>query len=155
MGKKSYFSKPVCMAAGFALLNIIMYLSIHKFWIGGSSFLPMIGQLGPGQKFLFSFLVNMGVIFGSFLGALSNKEFSLRPPRKENIAKAIGGGILIGIGVTLAPGTCTTAFVVGLPMLSISSFLSIAGICIGAYIVFYLTQQRCTLRKSVPQPKGE
>ncbi len=122
--------------ACFALLNVVMYLLIGKFWIGGSSFLPMIGKLGPGDKFLFAFLVNMGVIAGAFIGAKSSGEFILRMPKVSMLPRAILGGILIGAGVTLAPGTCTTAFVIGLPMLSVSSFLSISGIFIGSFIVY-------------------
>ena len=129
-------NKPLFFVAGFALLNVFMYFAITKFWIGGSSFLPMIGDVGPGNKFLFAFIVNLGVILGSFIGAKTSGEFLLRKPKARNIPRAIIGGILIGIGVTLCPGTCTTAFVTGMPMLSVSSFLSAAGIFIGAYIVF-------------------
>ena len=48
---------------------------------------------------------------------------------------------MIGIGITLCPGTCTTAFVTGMPMLSVSSFLSAAEIFIGAYIAYRLTKK--------------
>lgn len=144
MKSKKYFG--MIMAGCFAALNVIMYLTIHKFWIGGSSFLPMVGKIGPNGKFLFAFLVNIGVIAGAFLGAKTSGEFSFRLPRKNNIAKAIIGGCMIGIGVTLAPGTCTTAFVVGLPMLSVSSILSIAGIFIGGFITYTLTMCKCTIR---------
>ena len=133
---------PLFLVGCFAVLNVVMYFSIHKFWIGGSSFLPMIGILGEGNKFLFAFLVNVGVIMGSFLGAYTSGEFRLRLPRKREIPKAIVGGILIGMGVTVAPGTCTTAFVTGMPMLSVSSFLSAAGIFIGAHIVYSFTLGR-------------
>ena len=127
------------MAGCFGLLNVIMYLSIHKFWIGGSSFLPMIGELGKGNKFLFAFVVNIGVIFGSMIGAVSSKEYHLRWPTKGTVLRAIIGGIMIGIGITLAPGTCSTVFVTGIPMLSVSSFLSGAGIFIGAFIMYRMT----------------
>lgn len=133
---KSSWKKPLLLMSGFALLNVIMYLSIHKFWIGGSSFLPMVGKLGPNNAFLFAFIVNMGVIVGAAIGAISSKEFILRIPKGPEIPKAILGGILIGIGITLAPGTCTTVFVTGIPMLSVSSFLSGAGIFIGGFIVY-------------------
>lgn len=133
---------PMFMVACFAILNVIMYLTIHKFWIGGSSFLPMIGKFGDGNKFVFAFLVNMGVIGGAFLGAWSSGEFHIRWPKAHVLPKAILGGILIGMGVTIAPGTCTTAFVTGMPMLSVSSFLSAAGIFIGAYIVYSVTLRR-------------
>ena len=138
-GSGTRWRSPAYMVAYFAILNVIMYFTIQKFWIGGSSFLPMIGKLGPENKFLFAFLVNMGVILGAFLAARDNQEFRLRWPRKRDVPKAIAGGILIGMGVTIAPGTCTTAFVTGMPMLSVSSFLSAAGICIGAFLVYRVT----------------
>ncbi len=133
---------PIVMVACFALLNVIMYWTLHKFWIGGSSFLPMVGKLGANNKFLFAFLVNMGVVVGAFMGAYSYGEFRLRWPRASALPRAIAGGILIGLGVTLAPGTCTTAFVTGMPMLSVSSFLSVAGIFIGTYLVYSFTLGR-------------
>jgi hypothetical protein len=139
MYRDSGVARRLCFASGFGLLNVAMYLSIHKFWIGGSSFLPMIGVLGPDKKFLFAFLVNMGVVAGSLLGAVSSGEFLFRLPRREHLFTAALGGTLIGMGITLAPGTCTTAFVTGMPMLSTSSFLSAAGIFIGAYIAYTLT----------------
>jgi len=143
---KQLFNKSMIMIILFSTLNVIMYFSIKKFWIGGSSFLPMIGKLGPNNALLFAFLVNMGVIVGAFLGALFSKEFILKIPQMKDIPKAIIGGILIGIGITLAPGTCTTSFVIGFPMLSISSFISGAGIFIGGYIV-YLTILKKNLNK--------
>ena len=143
---KQLFNKSMIMIILFSTLNVIMYFSIKKFWIGGSSFLPMIGHFGPNNALLFAFLVNMGVIVGAFLGAFFSKEFILKVPQRQDIPKAIIGGILIGIGITLAPGTCTTSFVIGFPMLSISSFISGAGIFIGGYIV-YLTFLKNKLSK--------
>ena len=142
MNKSSKLTSPMYMVGYFAILNIIMYLTIHKFWIGGSSFLPMIGKLGNHNQFLFAFLVNVGVIGGAFIGAYSSGEFRLRMPAKNNLLRAFIGGVLIGMGVTVAPGTCTTAFVTGMPMLSVSSFISAAGIFIGAYIVYSYTIKR-------------
>jgi len=132
-------SSPAYMVGYFAILNVIMYFAIQKFWIGGSSFLPMIGKFGDGNKFIFAALVNVGVMVGAFIAAKDNHEFRLRWPRRSDVPKAIAGGFLIGMGVTVAPGTCTTAFVTGMPMLSVSSFLSAAGIFIGAFMVYSVT----------------
>lgn len=136
MNIKKLLKNPLFLVGCFAALNVVMYLTIHKFWIGGSSFLPMIGKFGDGNKFLFAFVVNLGLIVGSLLGAHTSGEFYLRLPKKEHLLRAVIGGTLIGMGVTLCPGTCTTAFVTGMPMLSVSSFLSAAGIFIGGYITF-------------------
>ncbi|NCD33851.1 MAG: hypothetical protein EOL87_10620 [Spartobacteria bacterium] len=123
-------------AACFAVLNVVMYLTIKKFWIGGSSFLPMVGITGPDKAFLFAFVVNMGVVAGSFIGATTSGEFRFRMPKKKVLLRSVFGGFLIGMGVTVCPGTCTTAFVTGMPMLSVASFLSAAGIFIGGYITY-------------------
>ena len=139
INKRRKFVKPLLLIGGFAILNVAMYLIIHRFWIGGSSFLPMVGITGPDKKFLFAIIVNLGVIAGAAVGAITSGEFRFRLPQARGIPKAVLGGILIGIGVTLAPGTCTTCFVTGIPMLSVSSFLSAAGIFIGAYIVYRIT----------------
>ena len=138
MQNRRWYQQSTTIMAGFALLNIAMYLAIKKFWIGGSSFLPMIGKTGPGGAFLFAMMVNVGVIAGSALGAVSGREFRWRAPRVRQLPRLILGGMLIGAGVTVAPGTCTTAFVTGIPMLSVSSFLSLAGILIGAWLMFRL-----------------
>ena len=142
MNTRRSFNKPLLLVGGFAILNVAMYLTIHRFWIGGSSFLPMIGIAGPDKQFLFAFIVNLGVIAGAAIGAFSSGEFRFRFPRVGGIPKAVLGGILIGIGITLAPGTCTTCFVTGIPMLSVSSFLSAGGIFIGAYIVYRIVWRK-------------
>ncbi len=134
-------TKALIFVGGFAVLNVTMYLTLGRFWIGGSSFLPMIGTFGPKDKFLLAFIVNLGVIAGAALGAYSSGEFRFRLPKSSDVPRAILGGILIGAGVTLCPGTCTTAFVTGMPMLSVSSFLSAAGIFIGAFIVYTVKQR--------------
>jgi sulfur transporter len=136
---KPLLKNPLFWVACFAFLNVIMYITIAKFWIGGSSFLPMIGEFGVDNKFLFAFIVNLGIIAGSLISALGSKEFVFRIPKNSNnVIKAVVGGILIGMGVTLAPGTCSTVFITGMPMLSVNSFLSAAGIFIGAYISYRL-----------------
>jgi len=88
------------------------------------------------DKFIFALTVNIGVIVGSFLAAVVTKEFIIRIPDKKIVIRSVIGGFLMGIGITLAPGTCSTPFVTGLPHLSVSSLFSILGILIGAYIAY-------------------
>ncbi len=132
MGLKEFSSKVWVGAVLFSIVNVFMYYSIGKFWIGGSSFLPLIGS--QVQKFLFPLVVNAGVVVGTFLAALLTREFIIRKPTSDIVKRSILGGFLMGIGVTLAPGTCSTPFVTGMPMLGVNSFLSVIGIVIGAYI---------------------
>jgi uncharacterized membrane protein YqaE (UPF0057 family) len=137
--KYCWYKTPQFFMGAFAVVNVFMYFVLHKFWIGGSSFLPMIGVMGKSNTFFYAFLVNIGVIIGSFISAITSDEFIFRMPQKKYLFRAVFGGFLIGMGVTLAPGTCTTAFVIGVPMMSVSSFLSIAGIILGAYSVYRIS----------------
>lgn len=91
----------ILWGAGFAALNVIMYLALGRFWIGGSSFLPLVGEFGPNDAYLFALVVNIGVVVGAGVGAASNGEFVLRLPHRENTVRAILGGALIGVGITL------------------------------------------------------
>lgn len=146
MAKKNILKNYLFWASCFAFLNVFMYFIIGKFWIGGSSFLPMIGILGKegaDTAFLFAFIVNIGVIFGSLISSIASKEFILRFPKDKNVVvRAIVGGIFIGIGITLVPGTCSTVFITGMPMLSINSFISAAGIFIGGFISYQFITRR-------------
>lgn len=137
---KNIFSKVWFWAALFALWNVFMYYSINKFWIGGSSFLPLIGS--QVEKFLFPLAVNIGLVVGAFLSALAAKEFFIRKPNTEIIKRSVIGGFLIGVGITLAPGTCSTPFVTGIPHLGLNSFISAIGIIIGAYIGYKLVGRK-------------
>ena len=123
----------------FAVVNITMFLALHKYWIGGVSFLPLVGVLGPGKKLLFALVVQVGVIVGALLGALLSGEFILRLPSGKNTSRAVLGGVLMGIGSALAPGSCSGAFISNLPLLSVAAFLSITGIFIGGYLAYKLT----------------
>ena len=124
--------------ACFAVVNVTMFLALHKYWIGGVSFLPLVGVLGPGKKLLFAFVVQVGVILGAFLSALLSNEFILRFPSGKNTIRAILGGILMGIGSALAPGSCSGAFISNLPLLSVAALLSVTGIFIGGYLAYRL-----------------
>ncbi len=103
-------------------------------------FLPLIGF--KVEKFLIPLTINLGLITGAFISAVVSKEFFIRKLNKETLIRAVIGGFLMGIGFTLAPGTCTTPFVTGMPMLGVNSFLSALGIIIGAYIGYKIVMRK-------------
>ncbi|MDM8548633.1 YeeE/YedE thiosulfate transporter family protein [Desulfobacterales bacterium HSG2] len=89
----------------------------------------------PMNAFLHSSSVmDMGLILGAFASALMAKEFALRIPPKIEIIKGIIGGILMGVGSSLAIGCNVGAFYSPLINLSASGFPMMAGLIIGAYI---------------------
>jgi len=100
---------------------------------------------GPGAKFdhISSTEISLiiGVIFGSFISAVSIGEFKLTlstlPPLRQNIS-ALFGGILLAIGSRMAGG-CNVKFLMsGLPLLSIQAFLFLFGMMPGAWLGTYL-----------------
>ncbi len=135
--KKIHIS--IFMGVGFASLNVLMYFLIKKFWIGGSSFLPLIGICGEKNSFIYALAVNIGFIIGAFISAFLCKEFMCKKPSFSQILRAVSGGILIGFAISICPGTCTTAFIVGIPMLTVSSFIVVAGVAIGVFIMYKLS----------------
>src|SRR2546428_5184630 len=49
-------------------------------------------------------LLNLGVLLGGAAGALCAREFAIRVPATGELAKGAAGGVLMGVGATLAFG---------------------------------------------------
>src|SRR2546421_424865 len=49
-------------------------------------------------------LLNLGVLLGGAAGALCAREFAIRVPARGELVKGAAGGVLIGVGATLALG---------------------------------------------------
>ena len=78
--------------------------------------------------------MDIGLILGAFAAALLAKEFAFRmPPRLEAI-KGFAGGLLMGIGSSLALGCTAGGFYTPLINLSANGFIMMVGLTIGAYV---------------------
>lgn len=81
-----------------------------------------------------TFLV-VGMLFGSFAGALGAGEFKLRiPKRPVRYVQSLGGGVLMGYGAGIAMGCTIGAFFSGIPSLAINGWVFAAFLGVGAWI---------------------
>ena len=115
----------------------------------------------PSNPFLFSgSVMDIGLILGAFAAALLAKEFAFRmPPRLEAI-KGFAGGLLMGIGSSLALGCTAGGFYTPLINLSANGFIMMVGLTIGAYVglryIFWELEHFPAASASfVPTPEGE
>ena len=98
--------------------------------LGGCS-----GISGVNGLFTHSFAVTVGVISGSFVGALFANEFKLRFPRNaKRYVQALGGGVIMGYGAGLAIGCTLGAFFSSIPSLSVSGWVFALSLSGGAFL---------------------
>lgn len=91
----------------------------------------------------------IGIIAGSFLTALALREFRIcgLPPKRQ-IASALAGGMLMGLGARIASG-CNLKFVLGaLPLLSLQGVVFVIAMIAGAYFGTHILK-RLVLRPGV------
>ncbi len=80
----------------------------------------------------------LGIIIGAFVSALAAKEFKLRMPRKASVyAQVALGGILMGVGASVAGGCNIGHFLSGVPQLSLGSWLASGFFIIGNWTMAY------------------
>lgn len=80
-------------------------------------------------------MINGGIIFGSFIGALLAGEFKLRLPRlKRRYLQALIGGLLMGYGAGLALGCNIGAFFSAVPALGLNSLIFVVALALGAFL---------------------
>jgi uncharacterized membrane protein YedE/YeeE len=95
---------------------------------------------GPGAQIDHIFVVEisllMGIVFGSFMSALSLREFRIlkKLPPLAQLISAFAGGLLLGFSSRMAGG-CNVKFLMsGLPMLSIQAMVFLLGLVPGSYL---------------------
>jgi len=85
----------------------------------------------------------VGIILGSFLGAIIAGEFKIRVPKDGlTLLKQLIGGILMGFGAVTAMGCNITNILGGVPQLSLHSIITGACIMFGSWIMAYLLFMR-------------
>jgi len=87
----------------------------------------------------------IGLIFGAALSSVQIKEFQIKIPKKNDIIRFFGGGLMLGIGAMLAQGCNFGHIFGGIPELGISSFFvllfMIAGNWFGSYLFYTVGKQ--------------
>ena len=80
-------------------------------------------------------VLDWGLIFGAFLGALLAGEFKWRlPANKIRYVQALVGGVLMGYGARLAMGCNIGGFFSAIPSLALNGWVFGLGLAIGAYL---------------------
>lgn len=85
------------------------------------------GHVSPGMGVIAGFLL------GAFLAALVSGDFDFRPPTRSAGIAPVAGGVLMGVGATLAPGCNVTNLYTGVASMSVHGFVAGTGIVLGAY----------------------
>ncbi|MEE9583237.1 MAG: YeeE/YedE family protein [Dehalococcoidales bacterium] len=84
---------------------------------------------------LWGFMINGGIIFGAFIGALLSGEFKLRlPKQKRRYLQGFIGGALVGYGAGLAAGCTIGGFFSSVPSLGLNGFVFGGALAIGALL---------------------
>jgi len=79
-------------------------------------------------------ILTFGLMVGALAAALMAGQFAIRmPPLLEGI-KAVIGGILLGTGAALAGGCNVGGFFTSISALSLSGFVMMAGLMLGAWV---------------------
>src|SRR5438477_18656 len=79
-------------------------------------------------------LLNLGVLFGGAAGALCAREFAIRVPARGELVKGAAGGVLMGVGATLAFGCNIGGFFSAVSALSLAGFAMMLGLGVGAFL---------------------
>lgn len=79
-------------------------------------------------------ILNLGLLTGAFAAALLGREFGVRVAPAGELVKGGLGGLLMGIGATLAFGCNIGGFFSALSALSMSGLIMMVGLLIGAYL---------------------
>ncbi len=101
-----------------------------------------IGTAGPcavggesPELLTWGLMINGGMIFGSFLGALLAGEFKVRVLRqKRRYLQTFMGGSLMGYGAGLASGCTIGAFFSSVPSLGLNGLVFGGGLALGAFL---------------------
>ncbi|MHA2249181.1 MAG: YeeE/YedE family protein [Candidatus Kariarchaeaceae archaeon] len=95
----------------------------------------------------------LGLMLGSFVSAYKGKEWKLSIPKRNEIIRFYGGGILLGSGAMLAKGCNFGHIFGGIPELGLSSIFAFLAMILGNWFgsyVFYIKLQN-GLPKSSPR----
>ena len=84
-----------------------------------------------------SFLV-VGIPIGAAAAALLHREFKLRAPGPARILQQLAGGLLMGVGATIAVGCNIGHGLTGVSIMALSSMVSTGFVALGVWVVTYL-----------------
>ena len=83
---------------------------------------------------VFGFMLVIGVLCGSFISAISTRRFHIEPLNSNSVTRIFNGGLLMGVGATMAGGCNIGQGITGLSTLSVESILAVIFIFLGMYV---------------------
>ena len=104
---------------GYTIINA---MGLHYFGVLPSPFQDPIS------------VIDVGLLLGAFAAAHLAKEFGLRSTTRREYLKGLGGGLMMGIGASLAQGCTVGGFLSPVSSLALAGFLMMAGLLAGAYV---------------------
>lgn len=96
-----------------------------------------VGALTGIGKMTWSVWMIFGLVLGSLLSAMGHKEFSWRAPKANSLVTQLSGGLLMGVGGTLAGGCNVGHGLTGLATLALGSLIGIIFIVLGSWTMVY------------------
>ena len=106
---------------------------------------------GDGKFINWGVFLVLGIFIGSFIGAKASNEFRVRVPDATTILRSGLGGILMGIGATLAGGCSIGNGLVETAFFSWQGWVSLPLMILGTWVAAYFTiirPQRLKLAKA-------
>lgn len=103
----------------------------------GDWFFSLVGvyQQSPTSPLIStSSLLTLGLLWGAFGSALLSKQFTIRMSPPLELAKGVVGGILMGVGASMAGGCNVGGFFSAISALSASGLTMMVGLIAGAYL---------------------
>lgn len=150
---------PVMGGTALALLNILLFIRYRPLgvvgeisrWANdiGDTFGASVGTLkgldgiagcAPvisegGSWYTDAFMLNFGIVAGSFTAAVLAREFRLRVPRSpRRYVQSLGGGVIMGYGAGLGLGCTIGAFFSAIPSLALNGWIYALALAAGAYL---------------------
>lgn len=119
-----YYAEPWSTYSGLRLwgYSILNAAGLHYFGVLPSPFQDPIS------------VIDVGLLLGAFAAAHLAKEFALRSTTRREYLKGLGGGLMMGIGASLAQGCTVGGFLSPVSSLALAGFLMMAGLVAGAFI---------------------
>lgn len=111
----------------------------------GSTALLDFAVTGQRSYLNWDLLFVLGLPLGAYLAARQQGPVSSEPVDGPELAQAFGGGLLLGVGASLAGGCTVGHSLVGVPLLSVGSLVTTLFILLGSWTTGYFE-----LRKKGP-----
>lgn len=87
-------------------------------------------------------LLILGILIGGFLGAKFSNEFKLRVPSSQEVVQSVAGGVLMGVGASLAGGCSIGNGLVETALFSWQGWVALPLMVLGTWVAAYFLYLR-------------